>query len=496
MFVLAALLLATTGAVQEDLPALGTNLAPLSATSTQWPFVDAMKFSSGWQARQESGAALQPLDVDADGNVKSLKPGQFAEATMFEAGHAPVGTYTLIWEGKAEFGSGDGTELTALGDGKAELKTSTAGPLSLTLRKVDPSQPPRNVRLLLPGQAESDSVFHPVFSQRMSLYRVLRFAEWGRTDNSPLAKWSERPTTSQVSYRGSKGMPLEAMIDLANEKAAMAWFCVPHMADDEYVLNMANLIKSRLRSDLKFVVEYSNEPWNGSHNQAAWCAKQGKAAKLSDDDRIAGLHYYSQRSTEVFTSFEKVFGSTARFYRVLSVPRDDPKAANEIVGWNFAFRKADLMGVSCQFGSSIGAPANTEKLKSGGLDEVFSQLKGEVDGPFRDMVFSYASIAKQNRLRLVAYAGGQDLVATGEGEGDVALNSLFDEANRDSRIRDIYIQALKHWRSALGLLFVHSDDCGPYSKKDRRGTIEYQSQDPQTSFKNQALIQYGLFPDR
>lgn len=39
------------------------------------------------------------------------------------------------------------------------------------------------------------------------------------------------------------------------------WINIPHAADDEYVTNLAKLIKDKLDPSLKVYVEYSNEVW-------------------------------------------------------------------------------------------------------------------------------------------------------------------------------------------------------------------------------------------
>ncbi|MBS1715373.1 MAG: hypothetical protein JST30_13670 [Armatimonadetes bacterium] len=497
---LAALLLSTVQN-QEDLPMLGTNLAGVQDWSTQWPFLDAFKTARAWIS-QKDGAEWGkggPLEVGPDGNVKRLAPGQFAETVLFSNGKNPKGTYTLLWDGKGEFDTHLGSTYKLDSAGRATIENPGDKALFLMLKKVDEDDPPRNVRLMMPGYEDwiEESPFHPVFLQRMSPYRSLRFMDWQATNDAKgRTSWSDRAKTSLATYTGPGGVPLETMIDLANAKAAIPWFCVPHEADDPYVEGMATLIKDRLRPDLKIIVEYSNECWNGIFPQALWCVEQGKKASLADDDRTAGLRYYSQRSCEVFAAFEKVFGGRQRLVRVLSAQFAVPSTGREVLSWKDAGRKADAIAVGAYFGYGEGDPARSDDVKSKGLDGLFQRLTAEIEGPYTSNADEYAKLALNFRIRLLAYEGGQHLAGLGPAQDDAALNTLFDDANRSPKMEATYLQALKRWRKSGGSLFMHFTDCAPNSKYGRWGSLEYQDQDPQTSFKHRGLIQFGLFPDR
>ncbi len=486
------------GQPSANLPPLGTNLAGVSDWTTEWPFVDAMKISRPWVSQKEGAPWGQggPLEVDELGDVKSLKPGQYAETVMFSNGHNPKGAYTLTWKGVGEFDAHLGSKLEMEAPGKAKIQVDGDKGVFLMLKKVDPADPPHDIHLFMPGYNSGSPTYHPIFLQRMSLYRSLRFMDWGATNGNPLKHWSDRPTVQQRTYSGPKGVPLEAMIDLANTKRAIPWFCVPHEADDDYVAHMAELIKQRLLPGLRVIVEYSNECWNTGFEQARWCQSRGKELGLAPDDGKAGLRFYSRRSVEVFAIFEKVFGGASRLIRVLSAQSANPSTGEEVLNWEGAWKHADCVGVAPYFGYEWGTSGKAEATKAGGLTGLFDSLTQEIDGQLKRNVDAYASMASQKRLALVAYEGGQHLVGIGPFQDDADLNSLFDQANRSDKMREAYLQSLKSWRRAGGSLFMHFTDCAPNSKYGRWGAIEYQDQDPQSSVKNVALVQFGLFPDR
>jgi hypothetical protein len=78
------------------------------------------------------------------------------------------------------------------------------------------------------------------------------------------------------------------------------WFCMPHLADDDFVRQFAVLVKERLDPSLKVYVEYSNEVWNGQFKQAHHAMEQGKKLGLSEKDAQAGWAYTAVRSMEIF----------------------------------------------------------------------------------------------------------------------------------------------------------------------------------------------------
>lgn len=51
------------------------------------------------------------------------------------------------------------------------------------------------------------------------------------------------------------------IILLTNTLGTNLWINIPHLANDEYVTNMATMIWNNIRPDVKVYVEYSNEVW-------------------------------------------------------------------------------------------------------------------------------------------------------------------------------------------------------------------------------------------
>ncbi|MBL8065150.1 MAG: hypothetical protein JNM34_04740 [Chthonomonadaceae bacterium] len=465
---LTSLLVLTLARDPIDLPNLGTNLTKLTLESTQWPFANVVKSSSGWVGKD--------VKVDANGELTS---GQDLKLEFFVSGHNPIGQYVLTYTGTAEFEGGKGCSVAQNPDGSLAVTVEGSEGFELKLKSFAPASPPRNVRLTAPHLASEDH-FHPVFLQRMSLYRVLRFADWAGTDNCREAEWTDRTGPTSFSFAAKGSVPYEDMFQLTNDRSSIPWVCVPHGATDDYVRNLASLAKATLRPDLKIIVEYSNETWNPSFSQSRHMSDQAKSLKLA-----SSADFYARRSREVFKIFRDQMGD--RVVRALSVPFWDSDAATKIVTSDNVYRDADLLSIAPYF----GAGRDERDPKAEDIDGLVAEMTAEIKGPIRDQFFKIADLASKHGLQLVAYEGGQGLISS-----DPNRRALYESLNRDPKIGDLYQAFLKAWRDAGGTLFIHKTDCAPYSSSGCFGTIEFQDQDPQKSFKNRALIQYALFPDR
>ena len=83
-------------------------------------------------------------------------------------------------------------------------------------------------------------------------------------------------------------------MQLANTLHTNVWISVPAHATDDYVRQLATLLKNGLASDLKIYLEYSNEVWNTSFEQNRYnrsaagaevvaAAQAGKSSDLNYD---------------------------------------------------------------------------------------------------------------------------------------------------------------------------------------------------------------------
>lgn len=468
---------------------MGMNLAPVVDYGTNLPFVDVFKSSRKWI--EKSG----PITYDATGYPR-LRPGQSVDALMVREidGHYPFGEYVVTYEGTGDVEMNQFDVIGVVGrePGKLDVLVSPAnGGLLLQLRKSNEDDPVRNIHVWMPGFEAGEATFNPAFVDRLRGYPVIRFMEWQRTNASPTVEWADRPRVEDARYSTDKGVPLEVMVDLANELGADPWFTIPHRASDGYVREFAKQVRGRLQPSRKVYVEYTNEIWNSMFKQASYAQEKGIAAGLSDDKFLAQLRYYSQRTVEVMKIFEEVFGGTDRLVRVAGSQAATPWVTEKILEWKDAHEHLDALGIAPYFGGSFGKPDTVPEVSTWPTTKLLDALQVEIDGKNKEMIGQQAEVAKKFGVELVAYEGGQHLVGYGGAENDILLTDLFISANRNPRMYDLYKRHLRHWKTQGGGLFVAFNDIGSPSKWGSWGAREYLDQPLAEAPKERALVEAG-----
>ncbi|NJQ97723.1 MAG: hypothetical protein HC784_08940 [Hydrococcus sp. CSU_1_8] len=102
--------------------------------------------------------------------------------------------------------------------------------------------------------------------------------------------------------------------------------------------------------------------------------------------------------------------------------------------------------------------------KNGALQEAYEQIK------------AHASLAQKENLQLLAYEGGQHLAGVGSVENNDRITQLFIQANRDSRMGEIYRDYLQTWFELGGSLFLYYNDISQPSRWGSWGLLESVSQ--------------------
>lgn len=482
-------------------PQLGMNLGEVVSYTSQWPFVDAFKLSRPWFSGRE-GAAFDeggPLQLTSEGWVAALEPKHFAETVIFDngKGHYPAGKYTLLYDGEGEisFNFGSAT-IASQQPGRMVLDvTPMETGIWLKISRTNPQNPIRNIRLILPGfeYAYQQRPFHPLFLERLQPFKTLRFMDWMETNGSDIQEWGDRPQVSDVTQAAGKGVALEYLIDLANTLQANPWFTLPHKASDDYVRQFATMVRDRLDPGLKVYVEYSNEVWNSApdFNQHQYAQAQGLGLKLAEDPYQASLHYYSQRSVEIFKLWESVFGNRDRLVRVLASQYVNPWTAEQVLTWKDAYKSADAYAIAPYFSGEWDYLENLPQLLNSSEAEIWQKMEVEIKsyGPF--MRENYSRIRDEFGLELIAYEGGQHLTSAAfSEEHEKKITQLFTSLNRHPRMATLYQLYLNQWQEAGGGLLCHFVDVSPYTRFGSWGALEYQNQPLETAPKYQALVDF------
>jgi hypothetical protein len=321
------------------------DIAP--APDTPVVFVDALKQSTPW-------LSAGPLMLDGDGQVLALASGQGAQREVYAAGQShPVGKYTLLFDGRGSFDI-RGAAIVARSQGRyVEAVTSGSEELDLLLASIDPNDPARNIRLILPGFENSYGAhpFYPQFVASLAGVQTLRFATWSHAATlSRSMVWPLRPRASRVTQAMESGVAPEFEIALANATGADPWFALPVGATDGYVYGVADLAHRLLDRRLRPVFEYGEGVWRDGTPTNVYARMAARNVGLPGDPRTGALEWYALRSTRVFAVIDRAYGHDAALVDdMLSVPAADDAldaaAARTILTYAAAARHADMLTV-------------------------------------------------------------------------------------------------------------------------------------------------------
>lgn len=149
--------------------------------------------------------------------------------------------------------------------------------------------------------------FNQHFLDTLSNYGVIRFMDWNETNGNVTSEWSDRTLPSSALWgRRDYGVPYELQIDLCNEANKDCWINVPHLATDDYVRQLADLVKTRLNANLRVWLELSNESWNNAPDFTQRVHFQNLRTEYGVATRGEA---YGRRSAEIFKTFAEEFTS-------------------------------------------------------------------------------------------------------------------------------------------------------------------------------------------
>jgi hypothetical protein len=462
----------------------GMNLSAVVDWSREWAFVDVFKSSRPWNER-----GPKPFEFDPHGYPR-LKADQSVETVMVREidGHYPSGLYVCTWAGAGQLDLSK-FDIKRVVDRQSqrieiEVKPGNEG-LVLAINSSSPVDPIHEIHVAMPGFEKAESPFHPLFVERLNGFGVIRFMAWQNTVNSPIHTWDERSHLDDARYTNAAGVPIEIMIDLANKLHAAPWFSMPHLADDNYVRQFARLVRDRLAPEQKAYIEYSNEVWNWGFSETRFAFDEGKRLGLGSPELF---RYYAQRSLEIFRIWEEEFGGPHRLVRVLASQAVNVWGTEQMLLWKDAHKHADALAIAPYFGYTYGDPQTVDQVSRMTVDQMFTNLTVEVDGPNREVIQKQARLAKKYGLDLIAYEGGPHLAGFGGAENDRKLTELFIAANRDPRMYDLQRRHLKHWFEAGGGLYAVFAYVSAPNKWGSWGLLEYQDQPLDQAPKMRAIL--------
>ncbi len=446
---------------------IGLNVDGFADWMSSAAFIDATAYFRRW-GKADAGWEENPALRLSEDNY----PLADADAVSFLRGY-PDGIYTLKYEGQADIRF-TGIAAIVPGSGKrsgnvttGQVKLQHAGPediLSLQVRGLDAKNPLKKLQLICPGYADATAVFRTEFVRRVRPFPTIRFMDWGQTNNNPLAEWARRPTPAMFSRTSAKGIPVEEMVALANLIKRNVWINVPLTANDDYIKQLATYLRDHLHKGATIHVEYSNEVWNFSFQQAKdnLFAARANGGLTKPDDFGRCAQNAADHLGKIAVMFKQVFGN-AEFEK-----RVRPVIGGFIANTYWAQMQLDFLNANypglvkeLAIAPYFGVEGDIKAADAPGAtaDQLFAACNDWIDTKILEWVKAHAKLAQDNNLALVAYEGGVHLTAT---------NGLNEKTKQQMQYDPRMPRTLNHlldvWTSNGGGMFCQFGHIGPYSK--------------------------------
>lgn len=337
-----------------------------------------------------------------------------------------------------------------------------------------------NFKAIRPGyDANTTQLFTNEFMSALNndYFSTVRTMGFTETNNSnpyypEQTHWANRRKVDASTYSSDvpgqeSGAPWEVVVDLANTADIDLWINVPVAATDNYINELATLIKNRLEPERNLYVEYSNEVWNWGFRQSSWNNKNAEAQ---------GLNYiegYAKRTAEIAVIFRDVFGpeslnNKVRVINAWQIGYNPPDAQYEkqmtYINENFGPPEELIyaLGVAPYF--SCGDACDT-----GTPEEILAAMKGKSDGSAEDRRL-VAAVASKWQLPggMVAYEAGSD---TGGSDPTNVENRI--RAERAPGMKDMMLYDTRvNWFPEGGGLYMYLELASKYSRHGSWGLTD------------------------
>ncbi len=344
----------------------------------------------------------------------------------------------------------------------------------------------------VPGNGEP-AALDPAWRQRVQPFGVLRFMDWGATNGSPIATWTDRAGLGDpASWTGPRGIAIERMVDTANALGADPWFCIPHRVDDDYARQFARLVHARLHPSRRIYVEYGNELWNTGFAQTQWALAESKRLGLASPGGQPAV-FTARRACALLGIVKATFaergpGQGERVVRVLSGQAAWDNFLSHGLADGDTPRQVDAIAIAPYFNGGTNDPTQLERSLRKRPEQLIDAMLADIRGPVRDGIAAHARLARRHGLPLIAYEGGpHDTASQMPKAAQQPLLDLQQAAHRHPRMRETVAALLDVWAAAGGGLFVYYADMGNWSIHGLWGALEHMRQDPAAAPKYQAL---------
>lgn len=491
----------------NDNPTLAFNLGRTASFAPAMQFLDIAKHMHPWVGHKPgqwgsmSHEALQAGGyLDAEGWVRRIPEQVSHVGTIWQWSHHPeaaadrTGIYVLTYDGSGTLDLSGDVVVLKRAPGRIVFKNTAGKNIDLNILATDPNSTGnyiRNIIIVHENHRDLYAVggrFNPDWLELIKDARVLRFMDWAGTNNSSKRQWRARSLPSGLF--SEHGIPLEYMVQLANEVGADPWFTMPHQANARYVRQFATYVRDHVDPTLKVRVEYSNETWNWAFAQTRWLAERAQA-----EWDVGDHHAYStKKATEVALIWNDVFGAraTARLSHVLASQAMNPRATekrltaevwrrNEPRTYVPPAQTFNELAIASYFGSATVAKDDLRRdliadIKNPNVDAAKALTKNLMSRGYNSSIpvslkawKKQARLAQRNGMTLIGYEGGQHVhhsfAIKGLKKSDLAVLTDFMKSYvRSDEMADLYEELWAAWKQVGDGPFMQFTELSNVSK--------------------------------
>jgi len=233
----------------------------------------------------------------------------------------------------------------------------------------------------------------PIFLKSLSRSAIVRFALWQRIDSAPPATWEQRPKPTDQDVDVTHGVPIEVMVEVANQTGLDPWFCMPHWGDDAYVKSFAQLVKEKLDPERVVYLEHSNDVANSALPQHHYlrATARSSVARFGEDCVGAAVKCHAARSLEIFRIWREVFEDRERVVSVLGASATEEETLAEIFSLEAIRQSVDAVVLGPIVEGVIGEGVDVLQ----GVLEIVGDAAGQLTTAMSDVAKVVASCDKR-----------------------------------------------------------------------------------------------------
>ncbi|RSK38884.1 calcium-binding protein [Rhodovulum iodosum] len=501
---------AATTATGLSNPTLAFNLGTPTDYGPGMQFLNLMDLMRQWRGHEPgSFGDMKQSDLreggylDESGWVTEIPEGIEKVGTLWqwsgqpEFAEARKGVYVLTYEGEGRLELNGDARILSEEQGRIVFESEEGRSFALNIFETDPEGTGdylRDIAIVAEENLdlyEAGARFNPDWLDLIEDARQIRFMDWGDTNNSHAVSWEDRSRPGGAW--GDQGVPVEYMVQLANEIGTDPWFTMPHMADDDYIRQFATYVRDNLDPELTVRVEYSNEVWNWAFDQTSWLKRQA-LEEWGTPDIYA---YHAMKATQTALIWEEVFGDAAedRLVNVLGTHTGIPNITKRLLearvwqendpdGFVDPTTVFEEVAVTTYFGASIvkNQTHRAELLAAiqdpdvDAMDYLAEKLMDPDYGgsiPARQLKLErHAEFAAERGLNIVAYEGGQHVhhsfaIRTLTEEETELLTDFMSDFVRSEQMADLYEASWESWSQVSDGPYMQF---GEVSGQDRWGS--------------------------